>query len=202
MKKILSILIVLSICFVAFSCKEEKKEQKPIDPEKAKFLKKEKKELTVEQKVQVGSVMAKVMATPELKMLSSFIISSELTDTLMKDAGPFTIFAPKNEAFTSLPDDTNKALSNPSNKQMLLDVIKNHIVSGEIDSSMLVQKIKENGGSYKMTSLAGTELTASKSGNDIIIKDIKGAKAVIGKSDILGSNGVVHIVDKPLAIKN
>lgn len=202
MKKILSILIVLSLCFVSFSCKEEKKEPKPMDPEKAKFLKQEKKELTEEQKVQVGSVMAKIMATPELKTLSSFIISAELTETLMKDAGPFTIFAPKNEGFASLPDEMGKALSSPSNKQMLVDVLKNHVVSGKIDSSELVQKIKDNGGAYKMTSLAGTELTASKSGNDIIIKDVKGTKAIIGKSDILGSNGVVHIVDKPLATKN
>tara|TARA_R100000306_G_C4352717_1_gene131002 strand:+ start:87 stop:698 length:612 start_codon:yes stop_codon:yes gene_type:complete len=196
--KPLAVLFVITLAFTA--CKNDKKE--PVEanetvvktaPEK---VKKVKKELTVEEKEQLNSVMSKLMITGETKTFASALVSTGLTDMLSKNKGPYTIFAPTTIAFDSLDIEKKREILNPKNKEKLSALLKNHIVEGKVSSSELLQKSK---GSFNtLKTLGGKTFTVAKQGSDLVITDSNGAKAVLGKSDIEGSNGVVHVIDEVL----
>jgi len=203
MKVVKHLVVLFVIALAVMSCKNDKKEEVKVEdavvktttPEKAK---KAKKELTVEEKDQLNSVMSKLMITGETKMFASALVSIELTDMLSKNKGPYTIFSPTNTAFDSLDIEKRREILNPKNKEKLSNLIKNHIIKGEVNSSALLQKSKGNDNSMK--TLGGATLTVTKQGSDIIIVDASGNKAKLGKSDITGSNGVVHVIDKVLSL--
>ena len=83
-------------------------------------------------------------------------------------------------------------------KENLKSVLNSHIINGNMDSASLVQEIKKNKGKLSLTTLSGAVLTFSKNDSDIIVSDANGTKARIGKSDIKGSNGIVHLLDAVL----
>ena len=193
MKYFFRFLCLLGLTLVLFSCKNETKEEM----QKENAIP-EKKVLTEVEKKMVGSVMTKIMSTAELKSFASFIVATGLTDMLFKEEGPFTIIGPSNEAFNQIEQQKMKGWLNPKNKEQVVKLVKSHIIKGSLDSATLVQNIKEANGSYKIVSLSGSSYTASKDGIDIVITDSNGEKAIIGKSDILGSNGIVHVLDNVL----
>ncbi len=82
----------------------------------------------------------------------------------------------------------------------MTNVLSTHIIEGNIDTVILVQEIKKSNGKYILNALSGVKLTATKEGSTIYITDENGTKAAIGKSDIIGSNGVVHLLDAVLGI--
>jgi len=130
-----------------------------------------------------------------LKTFSSAIVSAGLTEVLSNEEGPFTLLAPSNDAFSAIDQSDFNRLLDPNNKGKLTQMLKNHIVKGDIDSATLVQNIKSGNGNYTLETLSGAKLIASMKGADIVIKDSNGTEAVLGKSDIKGSNGVVHVLD-------
>jgi len=182
-------------CFVIIlvSCKNESKDSdsKTINP----AVEKTKKTLTNYDKKVISSLLTKAMTTPESKSFVSAMVSAGLTKTLSDQEGPFTVFAPSNKVFNEMIPENKKRLFNSKNKDSLSLFINSLIVEGNYKIVDLESSIKENGGNLKMKSLNGTTLTASKKGKNIVIKDEKGNKAVIEKSDIEGSNGVLHIID-------
>ncbi len=187
------IIAAFAIILSLFSCKNESKD---VSPETVKEnLQKKVEAQTPEMKKQINSVMTKAMVTPELKTFTSALVSAGLTDLLSTDEGPFTLIAPNNEAFDQLNKTDLNALLDPQNKGRLTLLLKNHIVKGNVDSAKMVQNIKSGNGSYSLETLSGTKLIATMKGTDIVIKDSKGREAVLGKSDITGSNGVVHVLD-------
>ena len=198
---------IIIICSSFFSCKNEAKStvENAVNNSKESVIvpvaeKKEikKNELSKEVEDQVNSVMLKSMVTPELKTFSSMLVTTGLVDMLSKTEGPFTVIAPSNEAFDSLDKLQMKELINTANKDELVRLIKSHVIEGSLDSAALVQKIKEGNGSYEIISMSGTTYIASMEDSNIVITDNKGVAAQIGKSDIKGSNGVVHVLDKVL----
>jgi|GEM_PF-537209 len=200
----ISVLLFLSIAL--FSCKEDPKKvaeaQEAIVMEEN--MKKAAAELEVkkaEAKVQVNSVMSKLMQTPDVSAFTSALVTAGLTDTLLKNEGPYTVFAPVTPAFETLKNEELSILTTSDRREELVELLQSHIVSGKLDSVSLVKNIREGNGTYAMKTLSGETLTASKSGMDIVIKDAQGVQAVVGKSDITGSNGVVHVLDKVLAFK-
>ena len=195
MKNRYLLVYLFGMLLVFSSCKNEGKETLSTPEIKQKT---EKEPLTKEEKKQVNSVLTKAMVTPELKTFVSMVITTEHSDMLAKQDGPYTILAPSNEAFRSINEKRMKFLLNPVNKEVLVTLIKSHIVSGNIDSASLVQNIKSANGSYKIVSQSGATYQATLEGTDIVITDVQGTKAVIGKSDINGSNGVLHVLDAVL----
>ncbi|RFN59885.1 fasciclin domain-containing protein [Marixanthomonas ophiurae] len=196
---------LLSICIIAsitLACKNDTKEPVKIEEDVVKTapekVKKVKKELTVAEKEQLNSVMSKLMVTDETKNFASALVSSGLTDMLSKNKGPYTVFAPSNTAFDSITNEKRRKILDPKNKETLSNLLKNHIVEGEVDSSTLLQKSKGNSNTFK--TLGGSTLTIKKQASDLVIVDANGAKAVLGKSDINGSNGLVHVIDKVLSL--
>ncbi|HEY9464544.1 MAG TPA: fasciclin domain-containing protein [Vicinamibacterales bacterium] len=117
-----------------------------------------------------------------------------LVDTLMSP-GPFTVFAPTNSAFAKLPAGTVDTLLKPENKGMLTKVLTYHVVPGRISSADLKKLIKNENGMATLKTVSGGMLWAMMRGNEIVLKDEKGASSTITQANVFQSNGVIHVVD-------
>ena len=129
--------------------------------------------------------------------LVAAVKAAGLVDTL-EGAGPFTVFAPTNEAFAKLPPGTVDNLLQPDNKAKLVSVLTYHVVPGRLTSADLARMIKANGGHATLTSVEGEPLTASWAHGRIDILDTKGRTAHVTIGNVMQSNGVIHVVDAVL----
>ena len=129
--------------------------------------------------------------------LVAAVKAAGLVDTL-KGAGPFTVFAPTNAAFSQLPAGTVDALLKPENKPVLTKVLTYHVVPGRIDARALAQQIQAGGGKAMLKTASGGTLTATMSGPNVLITDGKGGAATVTIADVYQSNGVIHVVNKVL----
>ena len=129
--------------------------------------------------------------------LVAAVKAAGLVDTL-ESPGPFTVFAPTNEAFNKLPAGTVEMLLKPENKDQLVKVLTYHVVPGRISSNDLARQIKDGGGKAMLKTVNGETLTASMQGNQIILTDEKGDISTVIIADVFQSNGVIHVVDTVL----
>ena len=127
--------------------------------------------------------------------LVAAVKAAGLVDTL-KGPGPFTVFAPTNEAFAKLPTGTVDTLLKPENKEMLTKVLTYHVVAGKWSAADLKRKIKEGNGNAELTTVSGGKLWISlHEGKHLMLKDEKGNTAYITIADVFQSNGVIHVID-------
>jgi uncharacterized surface protein with fasciclin (FAS1) repeats len=130
--------------------------------------------------------------------LVAAVKAAGLVDTL-KGPGPFTVFAPVNTAFEKLPAGTVDTLLKPENKKALTGVLTYHVVSGRYSADELTQKADSMGGSFTLKTVQGGTLTIEKvSDSQLSVTDSKGGKANITISNVLQSNGVIHVIDSVL----
>lgn len=129
--------------------------------------------------------------------LVAAVKAAGLVDTL-EGAGPFTVFAPTNEAFAKLPAGTVDTLLKPENKNQLAKILTYHVVAGKVSSKALVGMIKKSGGKTQLKTVSGGMLIASLQGGKVILTDEKGGTAVVTIADVYQSNGVIHVVDSVL----
>ena len=129
--------------------------------------------------------------------LVAAVKAADLVETLEGD-GPFTVFAPTNEAFGKLPAGTVDNLVKPENKPTLTKILTYHVVAGNMDSKVLMEKVKMGNGMAKLTTVQGEELTVMQKGKHLEIKDSKGAVAMVTIKDVYQKNGVIHVIDKVL----
>ena len=122
--------------------------------------------------------------------LVAAVKAAGLVDTL-SGPGPFTVFAPTNEAFAKLPAGTVDTLVKPENKTTLVKILTYHVVPGRLTAAEL-----KNG--QTLTTVQGETLTVSKSGRHVTLTDAKGGKSRVTIADVMQSNGVVHVVDTVL----
>ncbi len=127
--------------------------------------------------------------------LVAAVKAAGLVDTL-KGPGPFTVFAPTNEAFAALPAGTVDTLLKPENKAMLTKILTYHVVPGRLDAAALTKMIKAGHGRATLTTVAGGTLTATEKGNMIMIADEKGDVATVTIPNVYQSNGVILVIDK------
>jgi uncharacterized surface protein with fasciclin (FAS1) repeats len=203
--KIKHLLIIAILSVFAFtSCEDNKKkeqeEKEKMEMERMEAEKEAQREadLKIEQErmeMQSNSIAAKAMATPDLSTLVSALQSAELATMMKEDAGPFTVFAPTNDAFAKVPKATMDKLMMEENKSDLQTVLKYHVVQGKITSTDLAQAIKDNNGTYTFKTVEGAELTAMMKGDKIVLKDGNGKTATVVQADVDASNGVVHLID-------
>ncbi|HEY1723487.1 MAG TPA: fasciclin domain-containing protein [Magnetospirillaceae bacterium] len=132
--------------------------------------------------------------------LVAAVKAAGLVDTL-KSPGPFTVFAPTNEAFAALPAGTVDTLLKPENKSALAKVLTYHVVSGRLDSDTLDQWIMKGGGNATLTTVEGGKLWVKGDGKDLTVTDESGMSARITIADVYQSNGVIFVVDKVLMPK-
>jgi len=126
--------------------------------------------------------------------LVAAVKAAGLVDTL-ESPGPFTVFAPTNEAFAKLPAGTVDTLLKPENKATLTKVLTYHVVAGRLSASDLKKKIQEGNGTAELTTVEGGKLWASMDGKHIILKDEKGGTSMVTIPNVFQSNGVIHVVD-------
>lgn len=126
--------------------------------------------------------------------LVAAVKAAGLVETL-ESAGPFTVFAPTNEAFNLLPKGTVETLVKPENKAKLTGILTYHVVAGKLDSKALLDKIKAGGGTAELTTVAGGKLMVMKKGKKIVLKDENGGMATVTIADVYQSNGVIHVID-------
>lgn len=129
--------------------------------------------------------------------LVAAVKAAGLVDTL-ESPGPFTVFAPTNEAFNKLPAGTVEMLLKPENKDQLVKVLTYHVVPGRISSNDLARQIRDGGGKAMLKTVNGETLTASMQGNQIILTDEKGDISTVTIANVFQSNGVIHVVDTVL----
>ena len=197
------ILLFAFMSLIIIACKNETSETPPSNPESETFVEEKVPAKPIKDSLyekRLNSVVSKMMFAEESKSFVRFLISAEMIDHLSYDDGPFTIFAPSNTAFDELKEEQLSNLQNYREKEYLSGVLKTHIIGGELDTAAIVQEIKKNRGKLKLKTLSGKELVLSRKGSDIIVTDEYGIKAMIGKSDIKGSNGVVHILDAVIGL--
>src|SRR5277367_6062619 len=114
----------------------------------------------------------------------------------LEGPGPFTVFAPTNEAFAKLPAGTVEMLLKPENKATLTKVLTYHVVAGKLSASDLAEQIKAGNGKAELTTVEGGKLwVALQDGNHIILTDEKGGTALVTIANVFQSNGVIHVID-------
>ena len=130
--------------------------------------------------------------------LVAAVKAAGLVDTL-EGAGPFTVFAPTNEAFAKLPAGTVDTLLKPENKGQLTAVLTYHVVAGHLTAKDLAAKVDEMGGMATLKTVQGADLTIKRRGaSHLTVTDAKGGVAQITIADVLQSNGVIHVINKVL----
>jgi uncharacterized surface protein with fasciclin (FAS1) repeats len=126
--------------------------------------------------------------------LVAAVKAAGLVETL-EGPGPFTVFAPTNEAFAKLPAGTVDTLLKPENKSTLTKVLTYHVVAGRLSASDLKKQIKAGNGTAQLTTVEGGKLWASMQGGNIMLKDEKGGTALVTIPNVFQSNGVIHVID-------
>ena len=126
--------------------------------------------------------------------LVAAVKAAGLVDTL-SGPGPFTVFAPTNEAFAKLPAGTVDTLVKPENKATLTKILTYHVVSGRYTAKDLMKFAKTGG---TLTTVQGEPLTVSVKGHHVILTDAKGGMSMVTIADVYQSNGVIHVVDTVL----
>jgi uncharacterized surface protein with fasciclin (FAS1) repeats len=129
--------------------------------------------------------------------LVAAVKAAGLVDTL-EGAGPFTVFAPTNEAFSKLPAGTVDNLLKPENKEMLTKVLTYHVVAGRLSAADLKKQIKDGHGQATLNTVSGGTLTAMMQGKNIVLKDDKGDVSTVTIANVFQSNGVIHVIDTVL----
>jgi len=133
--------------------------------------------------------------------LVAAVQAAGLVETL-KGKGPFTVFAPTNDAFENLPAGTVETLLKPENKAQLAKVLTYHVVAGKVDSKSLRKMIEAGQGTAMLKTVSGGTLWAMMNGpSNIVLKDESGGIANISTYDVMQSNGVIHVLDRVMLPK-
>ena len=163
-------------------------------------------QMTKEKTVMVGgapmfpskNIVENAVNSKDHTTLVAAVKAAGLVDTLAS-AGPFTVFAPVNTAFAKLPKGTVETLLKPENKGTLTTVLTYHVVPGRLTAANLMKAVKDGGGQASFKTVAGGEITVtSPSAGKLTITDAKGGVSSVTISDVLQSNGVIHVVNTVL----
>lgn len=205
--------ILIAAALTAFifmsSCEDGKKkeEQMRIETERVEMenaekarMEQEAEEAKLKEEARANSIAGQAMANNDLSTLAGALASADLA-TMLSEPGEYTVFAPSNQAFEKLPQKKRDELMLPENKEMLTDVLTYHVVPGVITSDKLAEAIKGANGSYAFKTVKGEELTASMSGDQLVIKDGSGKKAQVILGNVPASNGIIYIIDTVLMAK-
>jgi uncharacterized surface protein with fasciclin (FAS1) repeats len=143
------------------------------------------------------NIVENALNSPVHTTLVAAVKAAGLVDTLASK-GPFTVFAPTDDAFAKLPAGTVEMLVKPENKATLTKILTYHVVAGNYDSKRIAQLIKKGHGVATFTTVSGGKLMARMNGNMLVLTDEKGGTSTVTTADVRQSNGVIHVVDTVL----
>ncbi|MGB5553109.1 MAG: fasciclin domain-containing protein [Flavobacteriaceae bacterium] len=184
--------IIRALSIIAFSgvllssCGEKKKETKEEPVE-------ETQEMTIMEEA-TPNIVEVAAGNENFSTLVAAVKAASLVETLSGD-GPFTVFAPTNDAFGKLPEGTVESLLLPENKDSLTKILTYHVVSGKFEAAAVIEAINANNGNFTVTTVQGNEITLSLMDGNVILTDAKGGTATVVIADVAASNGVIHAID-------
>ncbi|MGB6231300.1 MAG: fasciclin domain-containing protein [Litorimonas sp.] len=143
------------------------------------------------------NIVETAVSVDALSTLVAAVQAADLAGALSAD-GPFTVFAPTNDAFAALPAGTVDTLLLPENKGDLSNILTSHVVAGSYDAASILALAEANGGKAELTTLSGAKLKAYAKNGKVYVKDENGGKATVATADVQTSNGTVHVVTSVL----
>ena len=186
------ILFISAMLLIAIGCQAEAPKTQETNTGNAEATKP--KEPAKQPASEAKDIVDTAAGLDDFKTLVTAVKAAELVDTLKGD-GPFTVFAPTNDAFGKLPAGTVDGLLKPDSKDALKGILTYHVVAGKLDSKAVADAIKKGDGTAKLKTVQGEELSASLDGEKVLITDAKGGKSTVTKVDVMTSNGVIHVID-------
>lgn len=188
--KILKTLSMLALAgIVLASCKDTKKDQTTDETEVTEVS-----DMEMSEEVMSPNIVEVAVGNANFSTLVAALKAADLVETLSGD-GPFTVFAPTNDAFAKLPEGTLDTLLKPENKATLSGILTYHVVSGNYEAAAVVDAIKKNNGKFTVTTVNGGTIDLSLKDGNVILTDSKGATSTVVIADVAASNGVIHAID-------
>lgn len=185
--KTLSIVALSAVFFIA--CGEKKKEQA---------------EEVMEDTMEEVQEVVEVQTTPNIvevaagndafSTLVTAVTAADLAGTLSGE-GPFTVFAPTNDAFAKLPEGTVASLLEPESKDALTGILTYHVVAGKFEAAAVIEAINANNGTFTVPTVQGGSIDLSLSDGNVLLTDANGGTATVIIADVAASNGVIHAID-------
>ena len=143
----------------------------------------------------VSSTIVDVAASNEnFTTLVAAVKAADLVSTL-KSEGPFTVFAPTNDAFAKLPEGTVAGLLKPESKDALTGILTYHVVSGKFEAAAVIDAVTKNGGKFMVNTVQGGAITIALKDDKVMLTDEKGNTSTVVMADVGASNGVIHAID-------
>lgn len=130
----------------------------------------------------------------DFSTLVTALTAADLVGALQGD-GPFTVFAPTNSAFAKIDSNTLNSLLEEKNQKALANILTYHVVSGKLTATDVVAALKKGNGTVELKALNGQVLTVMQKDGKIWLKDVNGNYSEIVATDVMGSNGVIHVID-------
>ncbi|MEH6702036.1 fasciclin domain-containing protein [Parasphingorhabdus sp.] len=143
---------------------------------------------------ETGTIVDVAVGNEDFSTLVAAVTAADLGATLSGE-GPFTVFAPTNDAFAKVDPDTLAALLTPEKKADLTALLTYHVVAGKLTAADVVKAITDGGGTATLTTVQGAPLKATLDGESVILEDAAGGKSTVILTDVDASNGVIHAID-------
>jgi uncharacterized surface protein with fasciclin (FAS1) repeats len=150
--------------------------------------------VAINQSIAQKTVVDIAVGSPAHTTLVAAVKAGGLVETL-QGAGPFTVFAPTNDAFGKLPAGTVESLLKPEAKATLVKILTYHVVAGNFEAGAVVKAIEAGNGSAKLKTVSGGTITASLKDGKVILTDENGKFSTVVAADLKSGNGVVHVID-------
>jgi len=139
------------------------------------------------------TIVEAAVSNKDFSTLVTTLKAADLVGALSGE-GPFTVFAPNNDAFAKIDSETLGNLLKPENVKALTNILTYHVVSGKLMASDVASALKSGYGKAKLTALNGQTLTARSKDGKIFLEDTQGNMSQIIATDVAGSNGVIHVI--------
>ena len=143
--------------------------------------------------ISAQTVVDAAVSNKDFSTLVTALKAADLVSALSGE-GPFTVFAPNNEAFSKIDTETLGNLLKPENVKALSNILTYHVVSGKLMASDVANALKSGYGKTKLTALNGQTITAKSKDGKIYLEDSQGNMSEIIATDVTGSNGVIHVI--------
>lgn len=140
------------------------------------------------------TIVEVAVGNEDFSTLVTALKAADLVTALQGD-GPFTVFAPTNDAFAKIDAETLNSLLEEKNQKALANILTYHVISGKITATDVVAALKKGNGKVELTALNGQVLTVMKKDGKIWLKDSNGNFSQITATDVMGSNGVIHVIN-------
>lgn len=176
------------------SCGETKKETEATYSEEKTEVTEQKEMAVNDEKVATPNIVEVAVGNENFTTLVAAVKAADLVGTLSGE-GPFTVFAPTNDAFNKLPKGTVESLLKAENKSKLTGILTYHVVSGNFEAAAVIDAIKKNNGKFTVTTVNGDAIDLSINNGKVMLTDVNGNTSTVIMADVKASNGVIHAID-------